>query len=243
MHSTNETDQPGRSIAEARVGVIIPALNEEEALPKVLTELPASLAATVIVADNGSTDRTAQVARTHGAQVVSAPRRGYGRACLAALAVLPADTQVVVFLDADASDFPAEAIRLIEPILRKEADLVIGSRARGRAQSGALLLHQRLANDFFVTLIRLLYGFRYTDLGPFRAIRRSALDRLRMSDPNFGWTVEMQIKALKHGLRVKEVSVGYRPRIGRSKISGTLKGTVSAGAKILWTILRLRWAT
>ena len=224
-----------------RIRLIIPALNEAEGLGRVLDELPPNLFASVIVADNGSRDETPAVARSRGAQVVQEPRRGYGRACLAALDALPADTEIVVFMDADSSDLPGEAHRLVEPILQNQADLVIGSRTRGPAERGALRWQQRWGNRLAVTLIRWLYGFRYTDLGPFRAVRADALRRLEMQDPDFGWTVEMQVKALEGGLRVMEVPVSYRRRIGRSKISGTLLGTLRAGKKIIWTILRLRF--
>ena len=241
MSSDPAPAQVGGNTAAVRIAAVLPALNEEQALAQVLKDLPRSLFTSVIVADNGSTDRTAEVARAGGAQVVSEPRRGYGRACLAALAALPAESEIVGFLDADASDNPAEAVRLVEPILRGEADLVIGSRARGHAQPGSLFLTQRVGNRLAVGLIRLLYGHRYTDLGPFRAIRRSSLKQLAMSDLNFGWTAEMQVKALKCGLRVEEVPVSYRRRIGRSKISGTVRGATLAALKIAWTIFRLRW--
>ncbi|MCH6554317.1 MAG: glycosyltransferase [Acidobacteria bacterium] len=241
MSSDPAPVQAGGNTVDVRIAAVLPALNEEQALAQVLKDLPRSLFTSVIVADNGSTDRTAEVARAGGAQVVSEPRRGYGRACLAALAALPAEIEIVVFLDADASDNPSEAVRLVEPILRGEADLVIGSRARGHAQPGSLFLTQRVGNRLAVGLIRLLYGHRYTDLGPFRAIRRSSLKQLEMSDLNFGWTAEMQVKALKCGLRVEEVPVSYRRRIGRSKISGTVRGATLAALKIAWTIFRLRW--
>ena len=241
MSSDPALAQTGGNVAAVRIAAVLPALNEEQALAQVLKDLPRSLFASIIVADNGSTDRTAEVARAAGAQVVSEPRRGYGRACLAALAALPDDIEIIVFLDADASDDPSEAVRLVEPILRGEADLVIGSRARGHAQPGSLFWTQRLGNRMAVGLIRLLYGHRYTDLGPFRAIRRSSLKQLAMNDPNFGWTAEMQVKALKQGLRVEEVPVSYRRRIGRSKISGTVRGATLAALKIAWTILRLRF--
>ena len=241
MSSDPAPAQTAGNAAAVRIAAVLPALNEEQALAQVLKDLPRSLFTSVIVADNGSTDRTAEVARAGGAQVVSEPRRGYGRACLAALAALPAEIEIVVFLDADASDYPSEAVLLVEPILRGEADLVIGSRARGHAQPGSLFWTQGVGNRLAVGLIRLLYGHRYTDLGPFRAIRRSSLKQLAMSDPNFGWTAEMQVKALQRGLRVEEVPVSYRRRIGRSKISGTFKGAVLAGLKIAWTIFRLRW--
>lgn len=228
---------------DARIALVIPALDEERALAKVLDELPRSWFARVIVVDNGSRDSTAAVARARGAEVVSEPRRGYGRACLAGLGALDGAADIVLFMDADASDVPAEAPQLLEPILRGEADLVIGSRRLGRAAPGALAAHQRWGNRLVVGLIRLLFGFRYTDLGPFRAIRRASLAALCMRDPDFGWTVEMQVKAGRRGLRVREVPVSYRPRLGQSKISGTVSGSLRAGAKILWTLLRLRLAS
>lgn len=225
---------------DARIALIIPALNEELALATVLNELPRAMFAQVIVVDNGSTDGTAALARARGARVVSEPRRGYGRACLAGLAALDGAADIVVFMDADASDVPGEVTSLLEPILHGEADLVIGSRRLGRAAPAALGWHQRGGNRLVVALIRLLFGFSYTDLGPFRAIRRARLAELGMRDPNFGWTAEMQVKALQCGLRVREVPVSYRPRLGQSKISGTVSGSLRAGIKILWTVLRLR---
>ena len=229
--------------SDARIALIIPALNEELALATVLDELPRAMFAQVIVVDNGSTDGTAALARARGARVVSEPRRGYGRACLAGLAALDGAADIVVFMDADASDVPAEAPALLEPILRGEADLIIGSRRLGRAAPAALAWHQRWGNRLVVGLIRLLFGFRYTDLGPFRAIRRASLAQLAMRDTNFGWTAEMQVKAVRRGLRVREVPVSYRPRLGQSKISGTVSGSLRAGIKILWTVLRLRLAS
>jgi len=228
---------------DARIALVIPALNEELALATVLDELPRAMFAQVIVVDNGSTDGTAALARARGARVVSEPRRGYGRACLAGLAALDGAADIVVFMDADASDVPAEAPALLEPILRGEADLIIGSRRLGRAAPAALAWHQRWGNRLVVGLIRLLFGFRYTDLGPFRAIRRASLAQLAMRDTNFGWTAEMQVKAVRRGLRVREVPVSYRPRLGQSKISGTVSGSLRAGIKILWTVLRLRLAS
>jgi glycosyltransferase involved in cell wall biosynthesis len=222
----------------ARVAVIIPALNEEQSLGRVLASLPAGLYAQVVVVDNGSTDRTAEVAGAAGVTVVREPRRGYGSACLRGIAALDPAVEVVVFMDADASDVPAEARALVAPILAGQSDLVIGSRTLGQAEAGSLTPHQRLGNWLATTLIRLLYGHRYTDLGPFRAIRASSLRALVMRDPGYGWTIEMQIKALHNGLRVTEAPVSYRRRLGVSKISGNLRASVAAGCKILWTIAR-----
>ncbi|HSC77555.1 MAG TPA: glycosyltransferase family 2 protein, partial [Candidatus Acidoferrales bacterium] len=198
----------------------MPALNEEQAIAQVFDALPPGLFARILVVDNGSTDATAEVARARGAEVVSERRRGYGQACLAGLAALSHDPDIVVFMDADGSDVPAEAELLLESIRRGEADLVIGSRALGGAEPGSLTWPQRWGNRLSCALIRLLFGHRYTDLGPFRAIRRQSLEALGMQDTNFGWTVEMQVKALKRGLRVAEVPVSYRRRLGQSKISG-----------------------
>lgn len=223
------------------VTVIIPALNEEASLPFVLQDLPP--VGRVIVVDNGSTDATASVAADSQARVVPEPRRGYGSACLKGLAALdefiaagePAP-EVVVFLDADYSDHPEWLPPLVAPILRGEADLVLGSRLLGRREPGAMPPQSVFGNRLACFLMRMLFRHRYTDLGPFRAIRYDALPSLRMSDRNFGWTIEMQIKAVRLGLRIQELPVPYRCRIGRSKISGTLAGTLKAGSKILYVI-------
>ncbi len=222
------------------VDVVIPAFDEEDSIALVLADLPDDLVRRVVVADNNSRDGTAERARAAGAEVVAAPVQGYGSACLAGLEHLsrsgPPD--IVVFLDADYSDHPEELPRLVAPLANGEADLIIGSRTLGAAEPGALLPQARLGNRFACLLIRLLYGYRYTDLGPFRAIAWSALESLEMRDPNFGWTVEMQVKALRRGLRVAERPVSYRRRRGVSKITGTLSGTVRAGWKIIVTVLR-----
>jgi glycosyltransferase involved in cell wall biosynthesis len=220
------------------VDVVIPALDEEEALPLVLAEIPRALVRRVVVADNGSRDRTAEVARAGGAEVVHEPRRGYGSACLRALAHLRADPpDVVVFLDGDRSDRPEELPRLLEA-LEQGADLVIGSRALGPRERGSLTPQQIVGNAIAGAALSWLYGARYTDLGPFRAIRWAALERLGMRDPDYGWTVEMQIKAARAGLRHAEVPVSYRRRIGRSKVSGTVRGTVLASVTILRLLAR-----
>lgn len=224
----------------ATIDVVIPALNEEASLPLVLADLPRPPVRRVVVADNGSVDQTALVAAEGGAVVVPAARRGYGSACLAALAHLRGNDppDIVVFLDADYSDHPEELPQVVAPILAGTADVVIGSRVLGRRERGALLPQARAGNLVACLLIRLLYGHRYTDLGPFRAARWDALERVGMSDPNFGWTAELQVKALRAGLRVVEVPVSYRKRVGVSKITGTIRGTIAAGYKILWTVLR-----
>ncbi|MEM6795685.1 MAG: glycosyltransferase family 2 protein [Acidobacteriota bacterium] len=231
----------GSSPASAvTVDVVLPAFNEERSLPLVLRAIPRPPVRRMVVANNNSTDSTAQVAAEGGAVVVDAPTPGYGSACLSGIDWIrrndPPD--VLVFLDADYSDHPEELPRVIEPILSDAADVVIGSRILGSRQRGALLPQARAGNVIACTLIKLLYGHTYTDLGPFRAIRWSAYERLGMGDPNFGWTAEMQVKALRAGMRVEEVPVSYRKRIGVSKITGTLRGTVLAGYKILWTVFR-----
>lgn len=219
-----------------RIGVVIPALNEEGAIAKVIGDIPRWVDETV-VADNGSSDRTAERARAAGARVVSEPEPGYGGACLAGIAALDAP-DVVVFLDGDYSDHPDEMASLVDPIVMEQADMVIGSRVTGVSEKGSLTLPQRFGNWLATRLIRLIWGHRYTDLGPFRAIRSTALERLRMADRNFGWTVEMQVRAAEEGLKTLEVPVSYRQRIGVSKVSGTVSGSVKAGVKILYIIAR-----
>jgi glycosyltransferase involved in cell wall biosynthesis len=222
-----------------KTAVIIPAFNEEQSIGLVVNDIPKDLAQWIIVADNGSCDGTAQVAKASGAVVVSEPRTGYGNACLAGIASLPDKAEVVVFLDGDYSDFPGEMRRLLSVMQEQKADMVIGSRVLGHRESGSLTPQQRLGNRLSSLLIRWIYGFAYTDLGPFRAIRVDALKSLNMQDQNFGWTVEMQVKAVQQGLKIVETPVNYRKRIGKSKVSGTLSGTIKAGAKILWTIGKL----
>jgi glycosyltransferase involved in cell wall biosynthesis len=226
----------------AAIAVVIPALNEEAALPLVLRDLPAGWVREVVVVDNGSTDGTAEVARRAGATVVAEPQRGYGAACLRGLAELArrpgGPPEIVVFLDGDHSDHADELPRLLEPIVDEGFDLVLGSRLRGQRQRGAMTPQAIWGNRLACGLMRLFFAARYTDLGPFRAIRWDALQRLGMRDRNFGWTVEMQIKAVRLGLKVREVPVSYRRRVGTSKISGTLAGTVRAGWKILYLIAR-----
>lgn len=226
-----------------RIAVVIPAWNEEGSIGRVIDDLPRDLVCGVIVADNNSTDYTADVARKFGATVVPAQRQGYGSACLAGIAYLrslPVEQQpgILVFIDADYSDYPDELPLVIEPILAGRADFVVGSRMLKPQPPGALLPQAKFGNKLACFLMRHLFGVRYTDLGPFRAIRFADLLRIGMVDTNFGWTVEMQIKAARHGLRHAEVAVSYRPRIGHSKITGTIKGTIKAGYKILWTIFR-----
>jgi glycosyltransferase involved in cell wall biosynthesis len=218
-----------------RIGVVIPALDEERAIGRVIADIPA-WADAIVVADNGSRDATPKVAAAAGAKVVHEAERGYGAACQAGLRALePVD--IVVFLDGDYSDHPEEMAALVDPIARGEAELVIGSRV-GRAAHGALTIQQRFGNWLACRLMRGIWGVPWSDLGPFRAIRREALERLAMADRNYGWTVEMQIKAAQTGMAALEVPVSYRPRIGVSKVSGTVRGTVLAGYTILSVIAR-----
>ncbi|MCW5964231.1 MAG: glycosyltransferase [Bryobacterales bacterium] len=219
--------------------MIIPALNEAESIPGLLRSLPPSLFHLVVVADNGSTDETRELARRGGAMVVTQRQRGYGNACLAAIQALPPEIDTLVFMQADCSEDPADAHQLLLHIARNEADLVIGSRTLGQPDEGALEPHQILGNRLATTMIRWIWGHAYTDLGPFRAIRRDAIDLLEMRDRTYGWTVEMQVKALQRGLRVKEVPVHYHRRVGTSKISGNWQASLRAGWKIITTILIL----
>ena len=223
-------------MSAARIVVVIPALDEEQAIGDVVRGVP-PVVHEVVVVDNGSRDRTAEVARAAGATVVAEPRRGYGQACLTGIAAA-GDADVVVFLDGDRSDEPGQLTEIVAPILEGRADLVIGSRSLGRRARGAQPWHAILGTRLCVELMNLLTGARATDLGPFRAISAEALRRLDMRDRNYGWTVEMQVKAARAGLRVVEVPVDYRPRVGKSKVSGTVRGTFGAGTKIIATILR-----
>lgn len=221
------------------VVIIMPALNESASIAEVISHIPESFRKYVVVSDNGSTDNTDKIAKQYGAHVTYSSVKGYGSACLSGIAYAQQfDPDIYVFLDADFSDFPEDMNIIVDELLEKNLDLVIGSRNLGRAEVGALLPQAIFGNWLATRIIHLRFGHLYSDLGPFRAIRASALQKLEMHDKNFGWTVEMQIKGLQKGLRVGEVSVRYRKRIGVSKITGTVKGTILAGIKILWTIGR-----
>lgn len=225
------------------IHVIIPAYNEEKSIAQVIAAIPRTLITEVIVVNNNSTDQTTAVARAAGATVLLEPTAGYGNACLQGIsyAVNKPESErpeIIVFIDGDYSDYPEEMPLLVQPLLENRADLVIGSRALGKREKGAMLPQQIFGNWLATTLLRLFYGATFTDLGPFRAIRTDALIQLNMQDRTYGWTVEMQLKAAKYKLRSVEVPVSYRKRIGFSKISGTVKGTVLAGYKIIATIFR-----
>lgn len=223
------------------IKIIIPAFNEENGIGEVIREIPKGLIAEIVVVNNASTDNTEIIAKEAGATVLREPIHGYGRACLKGIDYISQSKpfpNIVVFLDADHSDYPEEIVELIKPIVDGNADLVIGSRALGQKERGSMTPPQIFGNWLATRLLKLLYGVQFTDLGPFRAIRFNALTELSMQDKTYGWTVEMQLKAAKKGLRCMEVPVRYRKRIGFSKISGTVKGTIMAGYKILATIFK-----
>jgi glycosyltransferase involved in cell wall biosynthesis len=224
----------------ARISVVIPALNEEEPIADVVRAIPRSLIDEIIVVDNGSTDQTAERARMAGARVIAEPRRGYGRACRTGIEATAPACEVIVFLDGDGSDCPDAMPRLVAPIIAGERDFVIGSRIRGRREPGSMNRQQLLAGQLAGWALRLLYGVRYTDMGPFRAIRRDVLLRLGMAEATYGWNLEMQMRAARAGLRILEIPVDHRARRGgQSKVSGNLTGTLSAAGRIAWTLLRL----
>ncbi len=224
------------------IDFIIPAYNEEQSIGKVVRDIPKDLARHIIVCNNGSKDQTKENALNAGAVVVDEPIAGYGQACLKGLEFiesLDVKSDIVVFLDGDYSDYPEHARDLVEPIINDGHDLVIGSRVKGDLQSGSMTMPQVFGNWLATTLIKVIYNYDFSDLGPFRAITYSALNRINMQDKDYGWTVEMQVKAAKLGMKCSEIPVNYRKRIGKSKVSGTIKGTFLAGHKILWTIFKL----
>src|ERR1700747_524352 len=220
-----------------RVSVIIPTHNEAQAIGRGLADLPSNLVAEVIVVDSNSTDGTPDLARKMGAQVIQEPRRGYGRACLTGLANAQ-NPDVVVFLDGDYSDRPSELPVILAPIIEGRADITLGSRIGGKSNPGALPWHQSFGNRLAAGLIRFLYGVKVCDLGPFRAGRADVLRALALEEATYGWAVEMILKGAIAGFRIVEVPVSYHPRIGKSKISGTVKGTIGAGWFILSRIVR-----
>ncbi len=222
--------------------MIIPACNEEKSIAHVINDLPKEIVRSVIVCNNGSTDETETVATNAGATVVNEPRSGYGRACLKGIEFVSqqeSPPDIVVFIDGDYSDYPGQLLKLVGPITEENYDLVIGSRVLGNLERGAMKPAQIFGNWLATNLIQMFYKVEFTDLGPFRAIRYESLMDLDMQDRDYGWTVEMQVKAAKKKLKCTEVAVDYRRRIGKSKVSGTVKGTLLAGHKILWTIFKL----
>jgi glycosyltransferase involved in cell wall biosynthesis len=237
--SLTNRERVARARGESRIAVVIPAFNEDLSILRVLEDIPTGLVDEVVVVDNKSTDDTASVARAAGATVLFEPRRGYGSACLTGVAyVLARGYDIIVFLDADYSDHPEEMTLLVEKITLDRHEMVIGSRSLGKLEEGAMAPHARFGNWLATSLIYLIWRERFTDLGPFRAITADALRRIGMRDTNFGWTVEMQIKGARLGLRSIEVPVSYRRRIGVSKITGSIMGSIKAGYKILYTIAR-----
>lgn len=242
MNDGSGASVKSRVLVKPRVSVVIPALNEEEPIADVVRAVPREIADEVVVVDNGSDDRTAERAREAGARVVVQPVRGYGRACRAGVAAVADDCEIVVFLDGDGSDAPELMARLVEPIAGGTHDFVIGSRTRGVREAGSMNFQQVFAGRAAGVLLRGLYGVRYTDMCPFRAIRRDALERLGMREETYGWNLEMQMRAARAGLRILEVPVDHRRRTGgESKVSGTLRGTVLAGTRILATLARVAW--
>jgi glycosyltransferase involved in cell wall biosynthesis len=220
--------------------VVIPALNEEPAIADVVGAVPQDLVDEIIVADNGSTDSTAKQAAAAGARVVQATRRGYGAACLAG-ARAAQDADIIVFLDGDRSDDPAELSTVLQPVADDRMDLVIGSRLEGRLEKGAMPLHGRVGNRLMVLLLNLLYGVAITDIGSFRAIKTRALFALEMEQMTYGWPVEMVVKAARRGLRIQSVPIRYRRRIGKSKVTGTLKGTLLASYYMFMVLMKYLW--
>jgi glycosyltransferase involved in cell wall biosynthesis len=226
----------------AVVDVIIPAFNEEASIALVIRDIP-ELVRHIVVVNNNSNDNTTENALREGAVVLDQPIQGYGSACLKGIKHVSAMSQppdIVVFLDADYSDHPQELVDLIRPITNGNADIVIGSRANGKREKGSMMIQQRFGNWLATALVRVFYGKKISDLGPFRAIRFEKLVELEMRDATYGWTIEMQVKALKKEFCYCEVPVSYRKRIGTSKITGTIKGTILAGYKIITTIVKLR---
>lgn len=224
-----------------KVKVIIPAFNEQNGVGNVINDIPSGIVDEVIVVNNASTDETEHVAREAGATVLKEEIKGYGRACLTGIRYVSEQddvTDIIVFIDADYSDYPEEIVALIKPIIEENVDMVIGSRALGSRESSSMTPQQIFGNKLATFLLKLFYGANFTDLGPFRAIKYDKLIGLDMQDKTYGWTVEMQLKAAKKGYTFKEIPVNYRQRIGFSKISGTLKGTIMAGYKIIWTIFK-----
>ncbi|MGV6862730.1 MAG: glycosyltransferase family 2 protein [Putridiphycobacter sp.] len=231
-------------IKKPKIFVVIPAHNEEQSIGKVIQDIPKELVSEIVVCSNNSSDQTVNVAKANGATVLEESKKGYGWACMKGInyaAKSENRPDLIVFMDGDYSDYPQEMTKVIAPIVDGHADIVIGSRARGQKESGSMTFPQRFGNWLSTRLMRLFYGVTYSDLGPFRAIKLDELLALNMAEMTFGWTIEMQIKAAKHKLKYAEVPVNYKVRIGESKVSGTLKGAVMAGIKILWCIVKYKF--
>lgn len=223
------------------IRVIIPAHNEAQSIGKVIQDIPKDLVKEIIVCNNHSSDQTEYVAKEYGATVLNEDQMGYGYACLKGIAYVNQhhpETDIIVFLDGDYSDYPEQMKEVVAPILKENYDMVIGSRALGKQEEGSMTFPQRFGNWLSGKLLKLLYKAEFTDLGPFRAIKLDALNKIEMQDKTYGWTVEMQIKAAQHKLKFCEVPVDYKVRIGESKVSGTVKGAFMAGVKILYTLLK-----
>ena len=236
--------KPERDLVVApRVSVVIPALNEAASIGNVLADLPRPPVVDVVVVDGGSSDQTRTIAEARGARVIVEPRRGYARACRTGVEHAAPDTDIIVFLDADYSDRPAELIALIDPIARDRADMVIGSRLAGPLQPGALPWHSRVGNRFAAWLMRIMYGVRLTDLGPFRAVRADLVRGMPLREQTYGWPVEMIARAARAGRRIAEVPVSYYPRIGQSKITGTVRGSIGAAWFIVTRIFLYRFGS
>ena len=226
-----------------RISVVIPAYNEEKSIPLVIKDIPKDWIDEVIVVSNNSTDNTDEAAREAGATVLRENRKGYGWACLLGIDhAVNQQSDIIVFLDGDYSDYPQQIPEVLAPILNYDIDMVIGSRALGKKEKGSMTVPQVFGNWLATNMMRLFYGVKYTDLGPFRAIKVDKLLELKMSDKTYGWTIEMQIKAAKKGLTYKEVPVNYKNRIGKSKVSGTVKGTIMAGVKIIGAVFKYKFA-
>jgi glycosyltransferase involved in cell wall biosynthesis len=224
-----------------KIVVIIPAVNEEGSIGKVVDEIPKDLVSHILVCNNGSTDKTKEVAQAAGAIVLDEPQKGYGYACLKGMdyaSKMDVKPDIICFIDGDYSDYPEEMRLVVAPIIEDDIDMVIGSRALGNKEKGSMTVPQRFGNWLATRMMRLFHRVRYSDLGPFRAIKYDKLMSLGMVDKTYGWTIEMQIKAAKKKLTYKEVAVNYKKRIGSSKVSGTVKGTIGAGYKIIWTIFK-----
>jgi len=223
-----------------KTAIVIPAFNEEKSIPLVIGDIPKTLPHDLVVVNNGSFDKTEKICNDIGVKVINESRKGYGRACLKGIDYFKSKSpDIIVFLDADYSDFPQDILSIINSIINDQYDFVLGSRISGKRESGSILPQALIGNKFAVLLIKWFFGFQYTDCGPLRALRFQKLLEINMQDTNFGWNVEMQAKAIIHNLRINEVPVSYRKRIGVSKITGTFSGTVRAGIKIIFTILKL----